>query len=900
MEIFPVKRVNSVILACAMLMVATAAFGTSFVVPTDAELVAKSSAIVIGTVEGSFVQEQNGTIETVYEIRADRALKSSVARGELVRIVSLGGVIGDRGLFVPASAHFRQGERVLLFLTRDNGVWRTTDMTLGKFRFAQSTAGDRLLVRDMEDVIGWDHAGQMHQENVRRETGFLRFIEDRVSGRPSVESNGGYQVQASSVTLQTDADKFTAVTNAPFPAATYTDHVADMPIRWPTMSSGVTFWKRTDQNISGATDGGVSVIQGGLGTWTNECGSNINLIYGGQRQTASANHDGINMVEFNDPQNRIANAWTGSGTIGVTFLSFAGDHTFTNQTWLSITDADVVFQNGYTATHGAFATAMTHELGHGLGWRHSNQNHLTGGACNSSVEECTTAAIMNSSVNANHGYTLQTWDINAAQSVYPGGTCGPTCDAPSFSQQPTSRTINAGTNTTLSVSTLGTTPISYQWYIGSSGNTANPISGATSSFITVSPSSTTSYWLRATNACGSANSATATVTVNPVCNAPSFFQQPASTTITAGGSASLSVSMTGNTPLSYQWYIGTSGNTSNPIPGATGSWITVSPTSTTSYWVRVSNACGSANSITATVTVNPGGPTLLRTDFDGDGKGDIFWRNESTSTTAIWFMNGLATRSVGYPGTAALSWTPVAFGDMNADGRSDIFWRNSNGQNGVWFMNGASYQWASYTTYATSWIVAASGDFNGDGTFDILWRNTSTGQNHIWRMANGSYSVLTLPVVPTTWHAAAAGDFDGDGDYDIFWSNATTGQNMVYLMVANGPISYSMPNTVGWSVEAAGDFTGDGRHDLFWRHAVSGGTIVWRMNGAAYSNLATPNVSADWSIRMVGDLDANGTEDIGWRGPSGSVAAWLMSNAGVTSQAGLPGVDGSWTMYGKD
>jgi hypothetical protein len=164
---------------------------------------------------------------------------------------------------------------------------------------------------------------------------------------------------------------------------------------------------------------------------------------------------------------------------------------------------------------------MTHELGHGIGWRHANQDYATGGACNPSTQECTTAAIMSSSVSASYGYTLQPWDINAAQAVYPGGTCGPTCTAPSITSQPTSRTISAGSSTTLSVSATGTTPLSYQWYVGSSGNTANPIPGATGRSHTVAPASSTTYWVRVRNDCGSVNSAAATVTVTTVQPAPS-------------------------------------------------------------------------------------------------------------------------------------------------------------------------------------------------------------------------------------------------------------------------------------------------------------------------------------------------------------------------------------------
>ena len=304
-------KVRSIGLGCVlMLLAAQSVLATSFIVPTDSELIAKTSAIVTGVVEGSFVQETNGTIETVYEIRVERSMKGSIAAGELARVASPGGVIGQRGLYVAGAAHFRQGERVLLFLNRDDGRWTTTDLTLGKFRFVTSTAGERLLVRDQEDVVGWDHRGRVHQEKVRREAGFLRFIGERVQGRNAIPD---YEVDARDVTLP-DAPISSEATigteAAPFPGPTYTDWVSGQPTRWPNMSSGVTVRKVASQNIPGAADGGVGAIQNALAAWNNECASNINLIYGGTTSTASAHHDGINVVEYNDPQGRISGSWT--------------------------------------------------------------------------------------------------------------------------------------------------------------------------------------------------------------------------------------------------------------------------------------------------------------------------------------------------------------------------------------------------------------------------------------------------------------------------------------------------------------------------------------------------------------------------------------------------------------
>lgn len=179
------------------------------------------------------------------------------------------------------------------------------------------------------------------------------------------------------------------------------------------------------------------------------------------------------------------------------------------------------------------------------------------------------------------------------------------CSGPVITIQPQSQTIQSGQATSLWVSASGTAPLTYQWYQGPSGDTSIPIAGATADlYTTPSLTQTTNYWVRVSNACGSADSNTATITVTAACASPTLTSQPQSQTIQSGQTASMSVSASGTSPFSYQWYQGSSGDTSNPITGATSnSYTTPALTQTTSYWVGVTNSCGNVNSNTATITV---------------------------------------------------------------------------------------------------------------------------------------------------------------------------------------------------------------------------------------------------------------------------------------------------------
>ena len=108
----------------------------------------------------------------------------------------------------------------------------------------------------------------------------------------------------------------------------------------------------------------------------------------------------------------------------------------------------------------------------------------------------------------------------------------------------------------------------------------------------------------------------------PPVDAPAITTQPEDQEILSGTAVLLSVVASGD-DLSYQWYTGTSGDTASPVAGATGSSLTTSAlTASTSFWVQITNAGGTADSDTAVITVAaPSVPLVL------DGSGDIAGEN---------------------------------------------------------------------------------------------------------------------------------------------------------------------------------------------------------------------------------------------------------------------------------
>ncbi|MFH0865529.1 MAG: T9SS type A sorting domain-containing protein, partial [Bacteroidota bacterium] len=167
----------------------------------------------------------------------------------------------------------------------------------------------------------------------------------------------------------------------------------------------------------------------------------------------------------------------------------------------------------------------------------------------------------------------------------------------------TTNPICSGGSTTLSVSggSLGT-GASWKWYTGSCGGTYVN-SGAS---IIVSPATTTIYYVRAEGTCNTTGCINSTVTVNAPSSAPTG-ASAAPSSIVAGNSSTLSV-IGGSlgTGASWYWYSGSCGGTFE----GTGSSIIVSPTTTTTYYVRAEGGapCSPTSCASVTVTVSSNSP----------------------------------------------------------------------------------------------------------------------------------------------------------------------------------------------------------------------------------------------------------------------------------------------------
>jgi hypothetical protein len=215
------------------------------------------------------------------------------------------------------------------------------------------------------------------------------------------------------------------------------------------------------------------------------------------------------------------------------------------------------------------------------------------------------------------GATSQTYVVNSVTasdagiySVRVTDSTGPTTatvaeisvdgpEAPSVIDPPQPNTAVDGQSTSFSVTTSGSLPQTFQWYVGT-----QPIAGAiyeTYSIPAAHISDAGTYSVLVTNSTGSVKSQSATLTVIAA-TPPAFTLQPsANLDEPYGNNFDLYATVSGSTPMFYQWALNGA-----PIAGANqNSYYIQSSTAANAgtYRLTAINAAGSATSANAVVTV---------------------------------------------------------------------------------------------------------------------------------------------------------------------------------------------------------------------------------------------------------------------------------------------------------
>ena len=445
------------------------------------------------------------------------------------------------------------------------------------------------------------------------------------------------------------------------------------------------------------------------------------------------------------------------------------------------------------------------------------------------------------SSNAGSYYVVISNSAGSIQSSTVTLTVNPAVVAPSITTQPLSQAIPSGSSATLNVVASGTGTLTYQWFYN-----GNAIAGATSSSYILNNFSNTSagnYYVTVSNSAGSVTSSTAILSLQ-VTNVtpPVITTQPQSQGITAGSNLSLSVQISGNTSVTYQWFFN-----GNAIAGATSSTYSLSNAQSAtagSYNVEVLYSGGNIFSNTAIVTVT--NPVVLPTIISqpqsqsvnaGSNVSLSVVASSQTALTYQWYFNGNPiggatastyaltnvqagnagsyTVSIGYPGGAVQSSAatltvissyvaPVITAQPQSQsvnsGTSVTFNVTATGTPAPsyqWYFNGVPIAGATSTSYT----VANVQPFNS-GSYNVL--ATNPGGSYA---SNGGILTVTSPNAPKITSQPTS-------------LTSAQGATVTFSVSATGVV-----NTGGTSANASGLAT----------RATNASTYQWYLNGLAIS-----------------------------------------------------------------
>jgi Lectin C-type domain len=164
-------------------------------------------------------------------------------------------------------------------------------------------------------------------------------------------------------------------------------------------------------------------------------------------------------------------------------------------------------------------------------------------------------------------------------------------------------------------------------------------------------------------------------------------------------------------------------------------------------------------------------------DMSGDKTPDIVWRNYKTGENAVWKLNATTTSATTNPyfdaatdgyfitKVADTNWEIEDVIDFNGDGIGDILWRNygtgaDKGKNAIWGMTSAGDYNPAKTDFITpvadtSWEMEGVADYTKDGIPDIVWRNYGTGvdkgKNAIWGMQKDAAGKVAIDLTKTSF-----------------------------------------------------------------------------------------------------------------------------------------------------
>ena len=357
-----------IVLACAALVMSGvgSAGATTWIVPEPEELLVEADAIVLARVDSirSVASFDGSSIETEIELQVIEGYKGADA-GERILVREAGGQVGDDQQWIFGAAEYRVDEIVLTHLQQgEDGQVRTLHMGLGK---AQAT-----VAADGEISFSRSRSGG-RKENVR-----MRKFRGEID-RAGIKKSNRRLVGRSLAAMSTDAPAaFGQIQeNREF------NLLADPGSRW--FGGPVQVWGALtgDARLGKAISN--KMVQAAAAAWDDQDGSSLDLVYAGERKGEGWKcNDGFINVSFNDPKNQIANPRNcGGGALAIGGFCMKAKP-YKNSKYHEVVSGSIVVADGWGNcsfwNETNVAEVLTHELGHTIGFGHSWESSLGGGA----------------------------------------------------------------------------------------------------------------------------------------------------------------------------------------------------------------------------------------------------------------------------------------------------------------------------------------------------------------------------------------------------------------------------------------------------------------------------------------------------------------------------------------
>ena len=216
-------------------------------------------------------------------------------------------------------------------------------------------------------------------------------------------------------------------------------------------------------------------------------------------------------------------------------------------------------------------------------------------------------------------------------------------------------------------------------------------------------------------------------------------------------------------------------------------------------------------------------PTAVATgDFNGDGKVDLVVANKGSKSFSILLGNGDGTFQAAVttpiPGLRYSGPLSVVAGDFDGDGKLDLAFANDTADKiSILVGNGDATFRDAIITFAPSARFVAAGAFTGDGILDLAFAGmTDSGIFAVVSNGDGTFRYIS----GYGWYGStlAVGDFTRDGKLDLAVPGQSGSKARILFGLGNG--TFSLPPLPEFFVGgadrsyAAGDFDGNGRLDL--------------------------------------------------------------------------------------